>query len=438
HRADARVPPARPDRDRCRAAASRPVEPARRVRPRGARQAPLGRARAVRVARVRPADRGPAARTRADAALAAFDAVLPRTLGAGVRGRQRSVQALRTAGARAPRAAALARARGPRIGRAARPSLVRGAARRADADRSPSLRRGCDRGPTGTAAALGPCGTLVSGDAHRAAPGRRANPRRASLQGARRARDPSGTRGAPGGERRARAPPCGAPLPLRPARPRPRPRRGSVGVLLPAREVRPAGEARVRLLRPAAAQGRPADRPDRARLRPAGEDARRQGALGRTGRPEGRRARDPRRARPARGLARRGDRRDRPQRAPCLGRRAARSPTAGVAPPARDYDSVMDFATRAIHAGQEPDPATGAVTTPIYQTSTFVQEAVGVHKGYDYARVANPTRTALEECLASLENAAHGHAFSSGIGATTTIMHLVDPGDRVVCVNDVY
>ena len=98
----------------------------------------------------------------------------------------------------------------------------------------------------------------------------------------------------------------------------------------------------------------------------------------------------------------------------------------------------MDFETRAIHAGQEPDPATGAVTTPIYQTSTFAQEAVGVHKGYDYARVANPTRTALEECLASLENAAHGHAFSSGIGATTTIMHLLDPGDHVVCVNDVY
>ena len=65
----------------------------------------------------------------------------------------------------------------------------------------------------------------------------------------------------------------------------------------------------------------------------------------------------------------------------------------------------MDFETRAIHAGQEPDPATGAVTTPIYQTSTFAQEAVGVNKGYDYARVANPTRTALEECLASLENA---------------------------------
>ena len=98
----------------------------------------------------------------------------------------------------------------------------------------------------------------------------------------------------------------------------------------------------------------------------------------------------------------------------------------------------MEFETRAIHVGQEPDPATGAVTTPIYQTSTFAQEAVGVHKGYDYARVANPTRTALEECLASLENAAYGHAFSSGLGATTTIMHLLDPGDRVVCVNDVY
>lgn len=98
----------------------------------------------------------------------------------------------------------------------------------------------------------------------------------------------------------------------------------------------------------------------------------------------------------------------------------------------------MDFETRAIHTGQEPDPATGAVTTPIYQTSTFAQEAVGVHKGYDYARVANPTRTALEECLASLEGAMFGHAFGSGLGATTTVMHLVDPSERVICVNDVY
>src|SRR6478609_11178165 len=104
----------------------------------------------------------------------------------------------------------------------------------------------------------------------------------------------------------------------------------------------------------------------------------------------------------------------------------------------RRYDRAVDFATRAIHAGQEPDSATGAVTTPIYQTSTFVQDAVGVHKGYDYARVANPTRTALQECLASLESADHGIAFSSGLGATTTLMHLVDPGQRVVLIADVY
>src|SRR2546423_3525390 len=98
----------------------------------------------------------------------------------------------------------------------------------------------------------------------------------------------------------------------------------------------------------------------------------------------------------------------------------------------------MDFETRAIHEGQEPDPATGAVTVPIYQTSTYVQDAVGEHKGYDYSRVANPTRTALQLCLASLEGAEHGVAFSSGIGATSTLMHLVNPGDRVVAVNDVY
>jgi cystathionine gamma-synthase len=98
----------------------------------------------------------------------------------------------------------------------------------------------------------------------------------------------------------------------------------------------------------------------------------------------------------------------------------------------------MEFETRAIHAGQEPDPATGAITTPIYQTSTYVQEAVGVNKGYDYARVANPTRTALQIALASLENGDHGIAFSSGLGATTTLMHLVDPGQRVVLIADVY
>jgi cystathionine beta-lyase/cystathionine gamma-synthase len=102
-----------------------------------------------------------------------------------------------------------------------------------------------------------------------------------------------------------------------------------------------------------------------------------------------------------------------------------------------DFESAS-FETRAIHAGQEPDPATGAIITPIYQTSTFVQEAVGVHKGYDYARAGNPTRTALQVALASLENAKHGVAFSSGLGATTTLMHLVDPGRRVVLIADVY
>src|SRR5438309_738217 len=100
--------------------------------------------------------------------------------------------------------------------------------------------------------------------------------------------------------------------------------------------------------------------------------------------------------------------------------------------------AFVDFETRAIHDGQEPDPATGSVTVPIYQTSTYVQEAVGEHKGYEYARVSNPTRTALQLCLASLEGAEHGVAFSSGLGAVTTIMHLLNPGDRVVAVADVY
>jgi cystathionine gamma-synthase len=98
----------------------------------------------------------------------------------------------------------------------------------------------------------------------------------------------------------------------------------------------------------------------------------------------------------------------------------------------------MDFETRAIHEGQEPDPATGAIITPIYQTSTYVQDEVGVHKGFDYSRVNNPTRTALQHCLASLESADHGIAFSSGLGAVTTLMHLVDPGQRVVLIADVY
>jgi cystathionine beta-lyase/cystathionine gamma-synthase len=98
----------------------------------------------------------------------------------------------------------------------------------------------------------------------------------------------------------------------------------------------------------------------------------------------------------------------------------------------------VDFETRAIHAGQEPDPTTGSMTTPIYATSTYVQEEVGKHKGYDYSRSGNPTRTALQTCLASLESAEHGIAFASGLGATTTLMHLLNPGDRVVLIADVY
>src|SRR5215211_2632101 len=98
----------------------------------------------------------------------------------------------------------------------------------------------------------------------------------------------------------------------------------------------------------------------------------------------------------------------------------------------------MEFETRAIHEGQEPDPTTGAMTTPIYQTSTFVQEAVGKNKGYDYARVSNPTRTALQTCLAALENAQYGAAFASGLATTTTLLHLVNPGERVVLIADVY
>lgn len=98
----------------------------------------------------------------------------------------------------------------------------------------------------------------------------------------------------------------------------------------------------------------------------------------------------------------------------------------------------MKFATRAIHAGQEPDPATGAIMTPIYQTSTYVQESPGKHKGYAYARGKNPTRVALEKCIASLENAKHALCFSSGQGAEDTIMKLLRPGDEVVATDDLY
>src|SRR3981081_545651 len=101
-------------------------------------------------------------------------------------------------------------------------------------------------------------------------------------------------------------------------------------------------------------------------------------------------------------------------------------------------DDDLDFETRAIHAGQEPDPTTGAIITPLYQTATYAQDAGGENKGSDYSRVSNPTRTALQVALASLENARHGIAFSSGLGATSTLMHLVDPGERGVLIADVY
>lgn len=98
----------------------------------------------------------------------------------------------------------------------------------------------------------------------------------------------------------------------------------------------------------------------------------------------------------------------------------------------------MKFATKAIHAGQEPDPTTGAVMTPIYQTSTYWQKSPGDHKGFEYSRGTNPTRKALEDCLAALENAKYGLAFSSGMGATDAVLRLLSPGDEVITGNDLY
>jgi len=98
----------------------------------------------------------------------------------------------------------------------------------------------------------------------------------------------------------------------------------------------------------------------------------------------------------------------------------------------------MKFATRAIHAGQDPDPATGATIIPIYQTSTYTQDGIEQHKGYEYSRTGNPTRTALETCLASLEGGRHGLAFASGTAAAAAVMNLLDPGDHILCADDVY
>jgi cystathionine gamma-lyase len=98
----------------------------------------------------------------------------------------------------------------------------------------------------------------------------------------------------------------------------------------------------------------------------------------------------------------------------------------------------MKFSTRAIHAGQEPDPTTGAIMTPIYQTSTYAQTGIGEHKGFEYARTGNPTRTALETCIASLENGKYGLAFASGLAAEQAILSLLSSGDHMIACDDLY
>jgi len=98
----------------------------------------------------------------------------------------------------------------------------------------------------------------------------------------------------------------------------------------------------------------------------------------------------------------------------------------------------LAFGTRTIHAGQEPDPSTGAIMMPIYQTSTFVQESPGVHKGYDYARSKNPTRMAYERCVADLESGQRGYAFASGLAAASSILEILDAGSHVVATDDIY
>ncbi len=104
----------------------------------------------------------------------------------------------------------------------------------------------------------------------------------------------------------------------------------------------------------------------------------------------------------------------------------------------KNFKSDLGFSTRAIHAGQSPDPSTGAIMTPVYLTSTYVQESPGVHKGWEYSRTHNPTRRAFENCLASLEGGSHGFAFASGCAATTTVLHLLQAGDHVIAGDDMY
>jgi len=99
---------------------------------------------------------------------------------------------------------------------------------------------------------------------------------------------------------------------------------------------------------------------------------------------------------------------------------------------------MSKLATRVIHAGQAPDPSTGAIMTPIYQTSTYVQKSPGDHQGYEYSRTHNPTRKAWEDCIADLEGGSHGFAFASGMAAVDSLMHLLQPGDEVVAMHDLY
>ena len=98
----------------------------------------------------------------------------------------------------------------------------------------------------------------------------------------------------------------------------------------------------------------------------------------------------------------------------------------------------MKFGTKAIHAGLAPDKATGAIMTPIYQTSTYVQEGIGEHKGYQYSRTGNPTRSALESNLAALENGKYGACFGSGLAAIDCVIKMLNPGDEVISTNDLY
>ena len=103
-----------------------------------------------------------------------------------------------------------------------------------------------------------------------------------------------------------------------------------------------------------------------------------------------------------------------------------------------DSSPALGFATRTVHAGQTPDPSTGAVVTPIYATSTYVQSSPGVHQGFEYSRSQNPTRFAYERCMADLEGGVAGFAFASGLAATSTVLELLDSGDHIVALDDLY